>query len=552
MDDKEAIEKTLAGAEEAFGVLASRYQSKVYAVALARVYDHRDAQDLSQETFLRAYVRLPMLRNRDAFAPWLFTILRRLCVDFMRGRWRRERVPKMMRESEELAETSKDPRQRISASDTAQTLWSHVGQLDDNSREVLSLHYGQEMKVSEIAALIGMKESAVKMRLQKARTALGGRMGDLKGVWGIAPLPGLSAGIMETITTTGRLKGVIAASSHLGGALAFPAVFSMFWWSAARDLNRWQNHAPAAMLTQGRRTIVREFLFVCAVVTAASILAALAAAAVKAPAFEHTLDFLGTFAVIFGGVYGVIMALLLGAIFKREIDLLTPREKAKQFANAGIAILAVTAVVLLPAYKLVIMGAFLVLQYVFVNKSNIALGAVPPGFWVAPLLKQAVPAEAKTVPAAKERIKPWLSILHAYGLVAPPLKNDKESFTVRLRLRGSPFEKMRCRTYSSLLVNTRGVVSCTIVPRDYVALAQHLGLDELPGRQELATRLGDSFTRALGTSAEGGDNVAVANSLGLVQCPIDTTKTYGFLLNRYVLPLIGVVLIAVFVLRRLI
>jgi len=89
-------------------------------------------------------------------------------------------------------------------------------------------------------------------------------------------------------------------------------------------------------------------------------------------------------------------------------------------------------------------------------------------------------------------------------------------------------------------------------PRDYVALAQHLGLQELPGRQELAASLGNSFTRALATYAEGGDKVAVANSLGLVQCPIDPTKTYRFVLLKYLLPLAGVVLIAVFVLRRLI
>jgi hypothetical protein len=206
---------------------------------------------------------------------------------------------------------------------------------------------------------------------------------------------------------------------------------------------------------------------------------------------------------------------------------------------------------LLPAYALGTMGVFLALQYFFVNKSNIALGTVPPGFWVAPVLKHTVGTEARTVPVTKAKIKSWLTMLHEYGLVAPPLKNDDESYAVRLRLRGSLAEKMTWRTYSSLLVNTRGVISCTIVPRDYVALAQHLGLDELPGRQELATSLGDSFTRALGTYAEGGDKGAVASSLGLVQCPIDTTKSYVFLLNKYVLPLIGVVLMAVFVLRLL-
>ncbi len=546
MDDKEAIERTLGGSVDAFGWLVSRYESMVYAVALARVYDHQDAQDVSQEAFLRAYVRLPMLRNCDAFAPWLFMILRRLRVDFMRGKWRKERMEQTVRQSEQLAETSTDPRQGISAMDTAQTLWSRVGQLDDNSREVLSLHYGQEMKVSEIAALTTMKESTIKMRLQKARNVLGDKVSDLNGVWGIAPLPALSAGTMKAITGVGPLKGGIAAGSILGGVFAGLA---MLWWSGARDVDRWQDHAPARMVRQGKRTIVRAVLLFAA----AMILAPLFAAAVSlALLIGHPPTFSVPYGVTYGFIviYGVIIAALLGWVFKREIDLLAPREKVKQFASAGGVIVLFAVMSFAPAYTLGVLGVFLVLQYFFINKSNIALGAVPPGFWIAPLLKHGVPAEPKVIPVTKKQIKPWLTLLHEYGLVAPPLVNDKETLRVRLRLKGSLFEKMEWGTHSSfLLINTQGVVSCTVVPRDYVALAQHLGLEDLPGRQELATSLGNSFTRALCTYAEGGDKEAVASSLGLAHCPIDTTNTYGFLLNKYVLPFIGLLLIGLYVLR---
>ncbi|NUM53403.1 MAG: sigma-70 family RNA polymerase sigma factor [Candidatus Hydrogenedentes bacterium] len=548
MDDKEAIEKTLAGTVEAFGCLVSRYQPMVYAVAVARVYDRQDAQDLSQEAFLRAYTRLPMLKNHDAFAPWLLTILRRLCVDFMRGKWRTERLQQTLHGSEQLAEMSADPRQGISALDTTRTLWSRVGQLDDISREVLSLHYGQELKVSEIAALTETKESTVKMRLHKARAVLGDRIGDLKGVWGIAPLPTFSPAIMEAISAVGPLKGGIAASSLLGGALAFPALISLFWWSTEWDVKRWHNHAPAGMLTQRKRIIIRGVLLFAAALLLAPLVAAVIAASITAAHLHGLQTVLAPYWVI----YWLIVAAAFGAIFKREIDLLSPREKVKQLAGLGGAIVVLAAVSLWPAYSLGALGVFLVLQRFVVNKSNIALGAVPPGFWVAPLLTHGVVTAVTTIPIAEKQIKPWLTILNEYGLVAPPLRKDKESFTVRLRLRGSLFEKMAWGTHSSSLrVNTQGMVSCSIIPRDYVSLVQHLGLDELPGRQELATSLGDSFTRALGTYAKGGDKVAIAASLGLVQCPIDSTKTYGFLLQRYVLPLIGVVLIVIFVLRLL-
>lgn len=553
MDDKEAVEKTLGGTVEAFGYLVSRYQSIVHAIALARVYDHQDAQDLSQEAFLRAYVRLPMLRNRDAFAPWLFMIVRRLSLDFMRGRWRNDRERQSLHECEQL---SHDPRQQIKALDTARTLWSRVGQLDDKSREVLSLHYGQELKVSEIAALTATKESAVKMRLQKARAVLGDKVGDLKGVWAVAPLPTFPADIMKAVNSVGPFKEGILASSGLGGALAVPALFSVFWWSALRDVNRWEGHAPAGMLAQARRTLLRSVLFIAAAMIAAIVIAALfATAIVLIPPRGQTQILLVPHWAIYGVFlvsYGIIIAAALGAIFKREIDLLAPRDKARQVVGACCAFLVAATASLSPAHGLLAMGAFLFLHYFFVNKSNIALAAVPPGLWVGPLLKHSPSSEVRAVPVTTKQIKPWLTMLHEYGLVAPPLRSDKEAFTVRLRLRGSLFEKMaRGKNSSFLRVETTGVVSCTIVPRDYVAIAQHLGLDEVPGRQELAASLGNSFTRALSTYAEGGDKEAVASSLGLAHCPIETTNTYGFFLNKYALPIIGLLLIALYVLRFL-
>ena len=548
MDDKEAIEKTLGGSVEAFGHLVSRYKSAVYAVALARVYDHQDAQDLSQEAFLRAYARLPMLNNRDAFAPWLFMILRRLCVDFLRGKWRKERLQETVRQSDLDAEIPADPRQRIDAGDTAQALWARVAQLDDSSREILSLHYGQELKVSEIAELTGMKESAVKMRLRRARTVLGDRIGDLKGAWGIAPLPAFSAGVIKAVSAAGPLKGGIAATSVLGGVVA---VVASFWWSSMGDMNRWHDHTPAGMLAQRKRIIVRSVLFFAAAMILAPLLAGAIALALP---LGYSPKISVPDGVTCGAVvlYGIVVTALLGAIFKRETDLLSPREKIKQYAGAGSVLVLFAFMSWLPAYTLGAMGAFLVLQYFFVNKSNLALATVPPGFWVAPLLKHAVAAEVKTIPVARKQIMPWLTILHEYGLVAPPLAKDVECCTVRLRLRSSLLEKMAYGpANSSLLVNTQGVVTCTITPRDYVAVAQYLAVDELPGRQELAESLGHSFTRAFATYAAGGDKVAVANSLGLVECPIDPAKTYGFVLLKYILPFVGVILIVVFALRWL-
>lgn len=542
MDDTEAIEKTLHGDREAFGFLVSRYQAKVFAVALARVYDAHDAMDLSQEAFLRAYERLPMLRNTEAFGPWLFMILRRLCIDFLRGKWRHKHMRNRIGLIGPPNATTTNPGHGIDEADAIQTLWSRIAQLDVRSREVLSLHYGQGLKITEIAQLMGATESAVKMRLRRARAVLGERIGDLSGVWGVAPVPAFSAGIMKAVSATGSFKEGIAASSFLGGALAFPALVSLFWWCSLRDLKRWEMHAPTGLLGRNKRIMVRSILIVAIAILLAPVIAA--AIALLIPLSFSPGDTLPHWvATGMTAVYFSLMIVMLGTIFKREIDLLAPREKLKQYMNV-VAVGALSLVMLLaPAHASGALGVFLILQYFLVNKSNIALAAVPPGIWIASMLRPSSEVGTRTIPVTRMQIKSWLTLLHSHGLVAPPLKYDEQNVSVRLRLRASLFEKMTWRTYSTLLIATRGEVSCNLLPRDYVELAQHLELEVLPGRQELATRIANSFQRGLAAYAKGEGEAAVASALNLSDCPIDSSKSQGLRVNRYVLPLIGIGLV---------
>jgi hypothetical protein len=202
------------------------------------------------------------------------------------------------------------------------------------------------------------------------------------------------------------------------------------------------------------------------------------------------------------------------------------------------------------ALNAVYFGAFLVLQYFFVNKSQVAAASFPPRLWVPSLLEHADVPETRPTPAGMKGIKGWLAMLHEYGLVAPPCGSDKQSMTVRLRLRTQFMDKM-ARIESSLHVNTQGLVTCVVSPRDYIALARYFGDDDPPGRQELGMRFSRSFTRAFGVYAGGGDKLAVAEALGLAQCPLDVTRTYRFLVLRYVVPVIGIILIAGYALNRI-
>lgn len=149
-----------AGGREAFGELVDRHQ-----YGILRLLTHlvpQQAEDVAQETFARAYLRIQDC-DPEAFGPWLRAIARNLAFNAHRGRKRRdarhddyakarlERTPPVARTPQRLA-------------------IDHVlGQLSYPFREILILKHVEELEHGEIAALLDISVSAAKMRLKRAR-----------------------------------------------------------------------------------------------------------------------------------------------------------------------------------------------------------------------------------------------------------------------------------------------------------------------------------------------------------------------------------------------
>ena len=145
-----------------------RYQDTVYRVALHALGSPQDADDAVQEVFLRLYTAQKPFEGEEHLRRWLLRVTVNWCRDVLRSPWRRRRVP--------LDQLPADPEFK---EPEQQALYQTVMALPERYRMVLVLFYYEELTVKEIAALLGLKVSAVTTRLSRARAKLKQQLGEV-------------------------------------------------------------------------------------------------------------------------------------------------------------------------------------------------------------------------------------------------------------------------------------------------------------------------------------------------------------------------------------
>ncbi len=174
LTDEELITDYLAGEEAAFGELTSRHLRGVYTFALRLVGDSAAAEDISQETFLKAWKNLKKYNEKSSkFKTWLLRIARNTSIDYLR---KKKHVPLSAFENEAgsnvLAETVADTEelapQMLERLDDARELHSVLEQLPPKHREILLLYYSNDFTFEDIALLLNEPTNTVKSRHRRA------------------------------------------------------------------------------------------------------------------------------------------------------------------------------------------------------------------------------------------------------------------------------------------------------------------------------------------------------------------------------------------------
>ncbi|HBE72874.1 MAG TPA: RNA polymerase subunit sigma-24 [candidate division Zixibacteria bacterium] len=175
-DDAALVGRCLGGDNAAFDKLISRYKRQVFSVIYRMVRNPADAEDLAQDTFIKAFRALSSYDPKFPFITWLFKIAHNTAIDHLRSN--KAQVLSLDIEESPLQDECFD-----------QTLMDSIDALSDKSmidkalatlppvyREILALRHQQEFSYSEISEALGIPEGTVKIRLFRARNLMKEKM----------------------------------------------------------------------------------------------------------------------------------------------------------------------------------------------------------------------------------------------------------------------------------------------------------------------------------------------------------------------------------------
>lgn len=169
-DDSELMLRVQSGDEAALGVLMRRWELPVKSVIGRIVLNAREAEDLAQETFVRAWQRRERFRRDAPFRPWIFAIAVNLARN--RLRWWRSRPEVALEEWTDHAADTSSGATAAEREERATAVRDAIASLPTDLRAAVVLFEYEQMSYAEIAAAVGATPKAVENRIYRARQRL--------------------------------------------------------------------------------------------------------------------------------------------------------------------------------------------------------------------------------------------------------------------------------------------------------------------------------------------------------------------------------------------
>jgi RNA polymerase sigma-70 factor (ECF subfamily) len=172
VDDQHDINRVLNGDTNAFAALVDRYKDMVYTLSLRMVRNREEAEELSQDSFIKVYRSLAKFKGESKFSTWLYKVAYNTCLDRLKKNKREPYTIAIDEYTEQQVEALDHAFDIIEDKERKQMLQECLHLLAGEDSFLLTLYYFEEQSVKEISKIMGVTPNHVKIKLFRSRKKL--------------------------------------------------------------------------------------------------------------------------------------------------------------------------------------------------------------------------------------------------------------------------------------------------------------------------------------------------------------------------------------------
>ena len=170
--DQYYIDKVISGDTQAFSVLVDRYKHMVFTLAMKILKNREEAEEVSQDAFVKAYTALPTFKGASKFSTWLYKIAYYRSLDYLKRQGRSLNVGAVDVNTVFNLATTEDLLESLDLNERKVIIKNAISELPENDSLLITLHYLEEQSLKEISDLMGISVNNVKVRLFRSRKRL--------------------------------------------------------------------------------------------------------------------------------------------------------------------------------------------------------------------------------------------------------------------------------------------------------------------------------------------------------------------------------------------
>ena len=171
-DDQKCIEAILNGDANAYSLLVNRYKDLVFTLALRMMKHREEAEEVAQDSFIKAYRSLDKFKGDSKFSTWMYRVTYNTCLDRLKKNKRKQNTVAIDEFTEHKVKTIDNALDKIEKEERQLAIRQCLDQLSSEDNYLLTLYYFDELSLDEIAKIIGLKPNNVKVKLYRSRKRL--------------------------------------------------------------------------------------------------------------------------------------------------------------------------------------------------------------------------------------------------------------------------------------------------------------------------------------------------------------------------------------------